>query len=90
VKEAKANTMKTIYQLYVENGHRAGFVVRHCHWSSGFATIHSVDGKTRGILTTASDEATTVIATIVDARGVRKDELCSADESVWEKRPPVF
>lgn len=40
--------MKTIYQLYVENGHRAGFVVRNCHWPSGFATVHSVDGRARG------------------------------------------
>jgi len=90
VKQQEAKAMKTIYQLYVENGHRAGFVVRHCLWSSGFATIHSVDGKTRGTLTTASDEVTTVIATIVNASGVRKGELCSADESVWEKRPPAF
>lgn len=78
--------MKTIYQLYVENGHRAGFVVRNCHWPSGFATVHSVDGRARGALTTTTRDTTTVIATIVDAGGVRKGELRSADEPVWEKQ----
>lgn len=82
--------MKTIFQLYAENGYRAGFVVRHCLWSSGFATVHSVDGQSRGILTTTTDDSITVIATIVDATGVRKDELRSADESVWEIQTPAY
>ncbi|HED1713359.1 TPA: hypothetical protein R4X16_004377 [Klebsiella variicola subsp. variicola] len=77
--------MKTIYQLYIENKHRAGFVVRHIAWSSGFATVHSVDGRTRGYLPVNNSDKMHVIATIVDAGGVRKEELPSADESVWEK-----
>ncbi|EPY5355064.1 hypothetical protein ACXDTJ_003767 [Klebsiella quasipneumoniae] len=77
--------MKTIFQLYAENGYRAGFVVRHCLWCSGFAMIHSIDG-----LTTITDDSVTVIATIVDTTGVRKGELRSANELVWEIQAAAY
>jgi hypothetical protein len=40
----------TIYRLYAENGHRAGFWVQHRSWSNTCAQVQSVAGRSEGAL----------------------------------------
>jgi hypothetical protein len=39
-----------IYQMYLENGNKAGFYVKRNSWSTQIAEIVSIDGKTSGEL----------------------------------------
>lgn len=44
------NDKTNIYQMYISNGNKAGFLVRRNSWSDETATIISIEGKTEGIL----------------------------------------
>lgn len=44
------NDKINIYQMYITNGNKAGFLVRRNSWSDQTATIISIAGKTEGIL----------------------------------------
>jgi hypothetical protein len=40
----------TLYRLYAENGHRAGFWVQHRRWSNLCARVQSIAGRQNGAL----------------------------------------
>ena len=40
----------TIYRLYAENGHRAGFWVQHRSWNNICAQVQSIAGHSCGAL----------------------------------------
>ena len=40
----------TIYRLYAENGHRAGFWVQHRTWGNVCAQVQSIAGRDCGLL----------------------------------------
>ena len=40
----------TIYSMYVQNGHRAGFWVQHRSWTSNCARVRSIAGQQSGKL----------------------------------------
>ncbi|WP_145114263.1 hypothetical protein [Gimesia panareensis] len=42
---------KNVYEMYVDNGNKAGFFVRRDSWSSIYAKVISIEGKSEGPLT---------------------------------------
>ena len=64
----------TLFRLYVENGHRAGFWVQHRSWTDRCAQVRSIGGRTCGALPGAAPLHDNAEATIesFDVRSGRK------------------